>query len=164
MEQIENILQTIKKTKGDQWNQLLELQRLINAHRIQTVFINQSDEGFVANYIKYTKEKVCLNSIDDKHFEEFGNYEKCKYVNVPLEKVNIQDYEMIHIDTTHNFNDWEIYIARIIRLNPKFIVLTNTSIDTQKTKTILQSIFKKHYHIDTQFANFKGTVILKYMS
>ena len=164
MEQIENILQTTKKTKGDQWNQLLELQRLINSHRIQTVFINQSDEGFLANYIKYTKEKVCLNSIDDKHFEEFGNYQNCKYVNVPLEKVNIQDYEMIHIDTKHGFSDWENYIARIIRLNPKFIVLTNTKADTHKSNIILQSVFKKHYHIDTQFEDFNGTVILKYMS
>ena len=162
MEELDKILQTTRNTKGDQWKQLVELQRLINSHRMQSVFINQSDEGFLANYIKYTKEKVCLNSTDDKHFQEFGNYEKCKYVNVPLEKVNIQSYEMIHIDTNHDFNDWNVYMARMMRLNPKFIVLTNTKIDSHKS--ILESVFKKHYHIDTQFEDFKGTIILKYMS
>ena len=164
MEQIDNILQHTRKNKGDLWNQLIEIQRLLNSHRIKRVFINQSDEGFLANYIKYTEEMVSLNSVDDKHFQEFGNYDNCKYINVPLEKVNVQNYEIMHIDTTHDFNDWEIYVARITRLNPKFIVLTNTKINSYTSRIILENIFKKHYHIDTTFDDYKGTIILKYMS
>ena len=57
MEAIEQILQFTKTNKADLWGQCLEIQRLINSHRITKVFINISDEGFVANYIKYTKEK-----------------------------------------------------------------------------------------------------------
>lgn len=164
MGEIENILQYTRKNKGDQWNQIVELQRLINSHKIQKVFINDSNEGFLANYIKYVQEKVCLNSIDDKHFKDFGNFENCKYLSIPLEKVNIQNYELIHIDTNHDFNDWDIFMGRMIRLNPKFIVLTNTKIDTHKSKKILKSVFKKHYHIHKEFSDYNGTLILKYMS
>ena len=164
MEQIENILQYTRKNKGDQWNQLIEIQRLINSHRIKSVFVNQSDEGFIANYIKYTKEKVCLNSIDDKHFKEFGDYENCTYLNLPLETVNIQKYELMHINTNHDFVDWEMFMARMLRLNPKYLVLTNTKIEPHKKNKILQNVFKKHYHIDTQFEDYNGTIILKYMS
>jgi hypothetical protein len=164
MEAIEQILQFTKKNKADLWGQCLEIQRLINSHRIIKVFINISDEGFVANYIKYTKEKVCLNSIDDKHFKEFEGYDNCTYTNTDLEDVKIREYDLLHLDTTQEFDSWELFISRMLRNNPKFLILSNTKIKPQQTNEVLQNIFKKHYHIDTTFDDYKGTIILKYMS
>ena len=128
------------------------------------MFINISDEGFVANYIKYTKEKVCLNSIDDKHFKEFEGYDNCTYTNTDLEDVKIREYDLLHLDTTQEFDSWELFIARMLRNNPKFLILSNTKIKPQQTNEVLQNIFKKHYHIHTTFDDYKGTIILKYMS
>jgi hypothetical protein len=165
MEEIDIILGYTKRFKADLWGQCVELQRLINGHRITKVFTNVSDEGFVANYIKYVKGKVCLNSIDDKHFKDFGGYDNCTYTNSILEKVNIRKgYDLIHLDTAQEFNFWDLFISRIIRNNPKFIVLSNTKKLPQQTNEVMKNIFKKHYHIDTTFDDYKGTIILKYMS
>ena len=164
MEAIEQILQFTRKNKADLWSQCLEIQRLINSHRISKVFINISDEGFVANYIKHIKEKVCLNSIDDKHFKDFEGYDNCTYTNVNLEDVKIREYNLLHLDMTQEFDSWELFIARMLRNNPKFLILSNTKIKPQQTNEVLQNIFKKHYHIDTTFDDYKGTIILKYMS
>ncbi len=164
MEAIEQILEFTRKNKADLWGQCLEIQRLINSHRITKVFLNYSDEGFVANYIKYVKEKVCLNSIDDKHFKEFGGFDNCKYTNNNLENIKIREYDLLHLDTTQQFKSWELFIARMLRYNPKFIILSNTKLDTKKTNNIIKNILKKHYHIDTTFEDYKGTIILKYMS
>ena len=164
MEAIEQILQFTKKNKSDLWGQCLEIQRLINSHRINKVFTNNSDEGFVANYIKFIKEKICLNSIDEKHFKEFEGYENCTFTNVTLEDIKIRDYDLLHLDLAHDFNSWEFFISRMLRNNPKFLILSNTKIKPQKSKEVLQNIFKKHYHIDTTFDDYKGTIILKYMS
>lgn len=164
MDGLEKILEYTKKNKADLWGQCLELQRLINAHRIKTVFINLSDDGFLANYIKFVSDKVCLNSIDDKHYKDFGGYDNCTYTNVDLEGIKIKEYELLHLDSTQDFSSWEMYISRMIRNNPKFIVLSNTKTIPHQTSVILQNIFKKHYHIDTTFDDYKGTIILKYMS
>ena len=164
MEEIERILEYTRKNKSDLWGQCIEIQRLINSHRITTVFTNNSDEGFMANYIKNIKEKICLNSQDDKHFKDFEVYDNCTYTNMSLEDIKIRYYELLHLDTTHEFDSWDLFIARMLRNNPKFIVLANTKIEPQQTKEILQSILKKHYHIDTTFDDYRGTIILKYMS
>jgi len=164
MEGIEQILQFTKKNKADLWGQCLDLQRLINSHRIKRVFLNVSDEGYLANYIKFVEEKVCLNSIDDKHFKEFEGYDNCTYTNVDLEDVKIREYELIHLDSSKDFDNLDLFIARMLRKNPKFIVLSNTKIEPNRTSLVMQNIFKKHYHIDTTYEDYKGTIILKYMS
>ncbi len=164
MKAIDKILENIKNNKADLWGQCVQIQRLINANKIKRVFINYSNEGFVANYIKYVKEKVCLNSIDDKHFKEFGGFDNCKYTNNNLENIKIREYDLLHLDTTQQFKSWELFIARMLRYNPKFIILSNTKLDTKKTNNIIKNILKKHYHIDTTFEDYKGTIILKYMS
>jgi hypothetical protein len=164
MIEIDKILDYTKKNKGDLFIQLIEIQRLINSHRIKSVFLNISDEGFIANYIKYVKGKVCLNSIDDKHFKEFGDYDNCTYINNELEKINIQEYDLIHLDTNQSFDNWDLFISRIIRLNPKHIILSNTLKNPNQSNKIIQSIFKKHYHIDTMLEGYNGTIILKFMS
>ena len=161
---IEQILQFTRKNKSDLWGQCIELQRLITSHRIKNVFTNVSDEGFIANYIKFVKDKVCLNSINDKHFKEFEGYDNCTYINKSLEGVKIRQYDLLHLDATQDFNSWELFISRMLRNNPKFIVLSNTKTKPQQTSEVLQNIFKKHYHIDTTFDDYYGTIILKYMS
>ncbi len=45
MEAIEQILEFTRKNKADLWGQCVEIQRLINSHKITKVFINYSD-GF----------------------------------------------------------------------------------------------------------------------
>jgi len=164
MDGLEKILEYTKKNKADLWGQCLELQRIINSHRIKKVFINLSDEGYIANYIKYITDKVCLNSIDDKHYKDFGGYDNCTYTNVDLENIKINQYDLLHLDSSKDFVAWDMFISRMIRNCPKFIVLSNTKINPHQTNEVLQNIFKKHYHIDTTFDDYKGTIILKYMS
>ena len=81
-----------------------------------------------------------------------------------MEDVKIREYDLIHLDTTQEFNSWEFFISRMLRNNPKFLILSNTKIKPKQTNEVIQNIFKKHYHIDTTFDDYKGTIILKYMS
>ena len=163
MEKIEEILNYTKKNKCDLHSHLLHISNLLRTHNIKSVFTNNSEQGHIANFVKFLDGNISLNSQSDD-CEMFGDYENCNYINKQLETIKIQDYEMMQLDCSQEFNDWDLYTARIIRLNPKFVILCNTKKNIQNSKIILKALTRKPYNIDTTFDDYYGMIILKYRS
>ncbi len=161
MNEVDNILSKISHNQVDLYNQILFLKRLIEQHRVNSVFINYSNEGFLCNYVKSKISKITFNSINDKHYKEYGSFSKVKYVNKKLEKIMIQNYDMYHWDSSQNFDDWCEFVRRMLRIPPKFIILSNTKINVKQTACIIDCIFKKKYEIIKMFDDYFGCVVLK---
>jgi len=164
MNKIDEIISYTKKNKCDLYSHTMFLMNLINSHNITSVFTNNYEIGHIANFIKYVDGKIILNSQNKNETDNLSQYENLKCVNKDLEKINIGNYQLIQIDCSHKFENWSLYIARIIRLNPKFIVLCNTKKEPENSKIILNTISRSHYNIDTTFEDYYGMITLKYMS
>ena len=161
MPSVEDILNNIRTNQGDLYGQLLFIERLIKQYNLKTVFINYENEGFLCSYIKNNFSKISFNSINGKHFGEFGNFDNIKFINKPFEKVNIREYDLMHINCNHNFEDWTSYIKRIIKDDPQFIVLSNTKLNPTQTEQIIKCIYKKKYEIIKIFKDYYGCVVFK---
>lgn len=161
MPSVEDILKNIRTNQGDLYGQILFLERIIKQYGVKTIFTNYENEGFLCNYIKSNASKISLNSLNEKHFGEYDEFDNVKFINKTLEKINIQKYDLIHLNCNHNFNDWCAYIKRILRDNPKFIVLSNTKLQDKQTKCIINCIYKKKYEIIKIFKDYYGCVVFK---
>ena len=161
MPSVKDILKYIRINQGDLYSQLLYVERIIKQNSIFKVFTNFENKGFLCNYINSNCKKISFNSLDKKHFGEYDNFENVKFINKPLENVNIQEYDLIHLNCNHNFDDWCSYIKRILRNNPKFIILSNTKLKETQTKCIINCIYKKKYEIIKIFKGYYGCVVFK---
>lgn len=162
MPSVEDIILNIRTNQADLYGQLIYFDRIISQYNVKTIFTNFENEGFLCNYIKNNVSKISFNSLDEKHFSEYGNFENVKFINKPLENINIQDYDLIHLNCNHNFDDWSIYIKRILRNNPKFIVLSNTKINQKQTEYIINCIYNKKYEMIKIFKDYNGCIVFKY--
>jgi len=161
MLELENVVAKVKSNQYDLYNQLVEVEKVVRQNEIKNIFLNYTNEGFLAKYLLLPINKLTFNSYDFKHFSEYGNFENCTFVSHKLETINIQDYDLMHFDCTHNFKDWESYLKRILRLNPKYIILSNTRINQLETIKIVKGVFHKTYDIQSVMDGYNGLMIFK---
>jgi hypothetical protein len=163
MPSIDDILNNIRTNQGDLYGHILFVTRIIKQYGIKSVFTNYASEGFLCNYVKNNAEKISFNCVDEKHYGEYGNFDNIKFINKPLEKVNIQKYDLIHLNCNHKFDDWSVYLKRILKDSPKFIVLSNTKLNQNQTESIINCIYKNKYEIIKLFNDYNGCVVFKFV-
>lgn len=162
MNDIDSLLSIVKRKHTDQWNQLLVIRRLINTNNVDKVFTNSHDVGFLANYLKYAKEKVVFNTNSPNEYTLVDNNQKGVFCLADLEKVNLGvNYDLMHFDLSHDFDDWEMFIHRMIANQSKSIVLSNTMLSYDKSIIVSRTIINRGYELDRIFNDYNGTLIFK---
>lgn len=161
MIELDKILEYSKKNKVDQWEVILHLKRYINLYKLKSVFINDPDDWFIANYIKSIEGKVCINTDANENLSHFERYDNCKLIIKPYDKVNLRPYDLVHINATHLVDDIDIFANRMASLSPKIFVLAETKLSLNQATEMIANILVNGYIIDKVYNGYKGVVILK---
>jgi len=161
MIEIQNKINHIEANQKDQAKQMLEIKRLVNSLNIKTAFINLSNEGFLCYYIIFNLDKVCLNSTEIKHFEEYNKIPNVKIINHPYLKVMIRKYDLIHISLNPIFEDLTSYIGRIESCANKCIVTSHTTNNENDSKVIEEYLTSRGWEISYLDKQYYGINIYK---
>ena len=137
MDNVESLWLKINNKQKDQARQIIELKRYINQKNVQSVFINYSDDGFLTGYLHNEVKNISLNTLEPNYFHSFEPYNSIKMINKAQEYVNIRNYDLIHFDVLHKFNDLNLFLNRIEPLADKVIVLSRTETNKANTNAYL---------------------------
>ena len=161
-EELEQKILWARDNQKDLYKLVKEIEKLINQNNIRTVFTNLSNETFLSSFVSNTNiERITLNSLDIKHFKEWGRYDKCKFVNRLPFKISIKPYDLVQFNCSHFIEDWKLFASNMTFNSTKFVLLNGIdNIEKDIQKEIIRSFFEQDYFIHKRLKGYYGCLVM----